>query len=394
MNIADLIESCRRALRMFEWTFTFSECTPEEMPMAGALAVCSPTPTRKTAHISIVKPWPAEESLAVTLMHEASHAKISPLTALIAPSAAATMIEEGIVEDLGIAFAAMTPEMAQSAARALETYAPRLLARISAAAGVTRISALAQRARSGGTAMMNPETVKKLIDAIEAGDAAAMAEVGKQLLIEAASGGAPAIEPDGDEGARALGEDEMDTKAQPAAGASPAPATQAEPPARATARIAQIDKEHLRARRTADKSTGLYIRGRLAELRREGVKLDTAFEAQLAKMTDDEAFDCRIGDLLRGRAMGSPSTQRGRTDVPGGHRGAPPPSEAGPALVDADTLRKEGADESWIRIYHSTAQHDPKAGEAMLAGFRDPTAARARARHGVGGGFGRGERVN
>ncbi len=51
-------------------------------------------------------------------------------------------------------------------------------------------------ARAKGTPMsMNLDTVKKLVDAIEAGDAAAMLEIGKQLLVEAASGAAAGAPP-------------------------------------------------------------------------------------------------------------------------------------------------------------------------------------------------------
>jgi hypothetical protein len=144
------------ALLVPGWVVTSETVPPERMPMEGALAVCIPTPTRSVAHVVVVDPWPTGESLAETIAHELTHACLSPLTALLEPSAAAVMLEEQAVENIGKALAQATPGLARAMARAVERYAPRLRARVSAFAS-------GRRARGG---RMDP--IDLILAAVEA----------------------------------------------------------------------------------------------------------------------------------------------------------------------------------------------------------------------------------
>jgi hypothetical protein len=363
------------------------------------LAIVKTLPERRMATVNIVSPWPDGESLSETLNHELGHVWISPITAQIPGTEASVMLEEQLVETLGVYLASLGTSARAAARRALRSIVDELApvqmrARIAARAGL--------RARGAG---MDPEKIKALIAAIKEQDGEAALQIAEGLLVEAASGGAePATmpgEPDGDEPPMAEqakpGENPMEPKPKPAAGPSPAPATPAEPPGRMAARIAAIEGEHSRARKAADAAVGITVRARLREVKASGLALDTALEERLGKMTDLEAFEQRIADIEIGRKLASPGGTRARTAVPSGapvqHQVAPPPSEAPAPPVDADTLRAEGIDDSAIAVYLSTAEHDAKMGTsnaaAMLAGFRDPAAARARKMYGSSAGLGR-----
>lgn len=202
------------------WAVSWHPTAEAEMPMAGALAVCDPTPTRSIAKVYVVTPWPAGESLAETLWHELTHAALSPLTALLPPSDGAVMVEEQIVERLGILLSKVPQAARRALTRAVADYAPQLRA---------RISALAPRARGG---QMDPKLIMAALDALIAGDAEKCAEILKGLVAAAAGAGgapapegAPAAEPDGDESAKmaapppAEGDEKKPAEAPPAEGA-------------------------------------------------------------------------------------------------------------------------------------------------------------------------------
>lgn len=147
------------------------------------LAIVETFPKRRMATVNIVTPWPASESLSETLHHEIGHAWIAPITAQIPQTEASVILEEQLVETLGVYLASLGANERASARRALapivEKYAPRLRARIAARAGT--------RARGG---QMDPEKLKKLIEAIKNQDGPAALLIAEELLVEAASNGA------------------------------------------------------------------------------------------------------------------------------------------------------------------------------------------------------------
>lgn len=367
------------------WRIRWVPVTREEMdegPAAcpGALACVSPLPERQLATVRVVLPVPAGESLAETLWHELTHVLLSPLTALIPANDGVVMLEEHAVERLSVLLSQLPMAARRAVVGAVERWAPRLRARIAARAPLAR----------GGT--MDPKMVTEALEALIGGDSEKCAEILKGMIAQAAGGTPPATEPDGDEGANAPDEvPPMDAKAPrpPAAGPSPAPTTPAEPAAaRTSSRLAAVDGEHTRARKAADAATSIAVRARLREIRQDGIKLPTNLETELAKMVDLDAFERRVGDLLAGRALAAPGGTRARAQAEGGgpvqHGGAPPPNEEPAPPVDADTLRAEGATDQFIANYAAMAKSNPSVGAALLAGFRDPTAIRARQRNGFG----------
>lgn len=169
------------------WKITCEALPAEEM--AGALATCLPYPTRSIAHVRVLTPWPEGESLVETLWHELTHAAISPITAQLGNDPGAVMVEEQIVERLGNLLAKIPLAARLAVARAINSFAPApMRARLSTA------SAGRVRARSGG--VMDPDTIKALIEAIKAQDGeAALAICEKALLDQATGGAAPTAEP-------------------------------------------------------------------------------------------------------------------------------------------------------------------------------------------------------
>jgi len=180
------------------WRVTWQWVDPADI--GGALAMIYPDPKRQMARICVA-PHPEGEDVAESIAHEIMHGVVSPLVELTEQNAAEIAIEEPIVERLGVLVARLWKACGglarASLRREVATYATaegvRFRMRISAGAG--------QRAR-GDAMAMNIDTVKALLEAIEAKDAEKMGEVCKQLIAEAASGtdaGAPPKEPDGDE---------------------------------------------------------------------------------------------------------------------------------------------------------------------------------------------------
>ncbi|HSN15382.1 MAG TPA: hypothetical protein VLT61_12175 [Anaeromyxobacteraceae bacterium] len=169
------------------WTVTSEWKAADKMPVAGALAVCEPTPTRSLAHVSVLAPWPEGESLPETLWHELTHALLSPLTALVEDSAGAVMVEEPIVERLGNLLATLPARARAAVVRAVETYTPRLRARISARAPLAR----------GGS--MDAKEVLAAITGQDEGKALEILTGWVAEQINAATGGGGPAEPDGDE---------------------------------------------------------------------------------------------------------------------------------------------------------------------------------------------------
>lgn len=364
----------------------------QDPPLPGPnLAIVQSMPTRRMATARVATPWPDGEDLGETLHHEIGHAWLSPMTQQLVDSPSTMMLEEQLVETLGVYLASLTGRARAAARRALssvvDAYAPATLrARISAAA-ITR-------ARSGGT--MDPKMIMEALEALIGGDAEKCQEILKGLIASAAGGGAlpPAGEPDGDE---PMAEMEKPGASPPAGGSPMAPkltapvgAPAAAEAPRVAARLAELDTQVTRARQSLERteaneraSAGVVIRGRLRELRQDGVQLATAKEAELAKMTDVVRFEERVADMLEGRKMGAPGGARARGALTGvgGHAATPPPSDAGaPPLATAEQLRAEGADEGFVASYTQLAGIDANAAAGLLAGFRSPDAVAHRAR--------------
>ncbi len=346
------------AILLAGWTLTWAWATQAELDASipGAIAICDPTPTRSLATVRCVWPWPATESLEETLAHELTHAALSQLTALIPSSEAAVMLEEQAVEKIGKAIAAAPARLRAPMGRAL--LAAR--ARISASAGL--------RAR-GGSMAMNVDTVKKLLDAIEGGDSAAMAEVCKQLIAEAASAtdaGAPAgaAEPDGDEA-------KLAAKGAPVAPA-PAPGGAdggAVPPADESARRARLAADELEAMAAAQRGGAkealvVNLRARL------GSALTPAVEKRLmGAKTFLEAQ--QLAGLVT--EMAPAQTQRARSGVDTVANGGPVTETAIPTV---EQLRGEGFNENWLRGFQMEAKRGP--GYAMAYIEQGKTSSRAR----------------
>lgn len=159
-------------------------------------------------------------------------------------------------------------------------------------------------------------------------------------------------EPDGDEGAPAPAR--ADEPAKPDAG----------PPAPDARGRKALDEAGNRARRVADKLAQGYARSRVADLQRQGWTIDAKLEAELVSMTDDVAFDRRVADLERGRAMAAPGGQRARSGVQ--HEGAPAPG--GGDLKDPDDLKT--FDDAFQATYRGLAKSDAKQAEVWLASGR------------------------
>lgn len=363
-------------------------------PPGPNLAVVQSLPERRMATANVVNPWPEDESLSETLHHELGHSWISPLTKQIPETEASVMLEEQLVETLGVYLASLTGEAATAARRALAKVVDEAPARWRA-----RISARAPLARGAG---MDPKMVMEALDALieEGGGDGKCAAILKSIIAAQAGGGAVPAEPDGDEAA--LKSAEGDGAPMAAEMSKPPEAGAAKPvgepkPAEATrvaARVAQIEGEYARARKAANAGVGVTIRARLRELRTDGVALSTAKEEELSKMVDLDRFEERVADILEGRKLAAPGGTRARAQVPGGpvqNGGAPPPVvDFGAAPpVSAEQLRAEGADESFVQMYTTVAERDPSGAAGLLAGFREPTAVAARARIAAKGPAGR-----
>lgn len=379
------------------WRVTWLLLAQEELDAFGAastpplpgpnLAIVSSLPERRMATARVVNPFPDGESLGETLHHELGHAWIAPLTAQIPQTEASVLLEEQLVETLGVYLATLAPAQATAARRALgrvvDRYAPALRARMSARAPLAR----------GGT--MDPKMIMEALDALIGGDAEKCQEILKGLIASAAGGGAvPAptmAEPDGDEAAMKPATEgaPMADKQPPEAGA-PSPVGPPKPAedARAAARLGQIDGEHARARKAADAAVSITVRARIREMRQDGIMLPTNLESDLGKMTDLDRFEQRIADITAGRSLAAPGGTRARGAVApvGGHGSTPAPTDSGAAApLTADQLRAEGASEDFVATYAAISAADANAAAGLLAGFRAPDAVASRARlHGMG----------
>jgi len=354
-----IIADVQRQIGMLDWRIEWEWCPAGTLEIPGALAVCRALPERSFARIVIAQPWPGDEDLAETIRHEVVHALLSPLTQLIPMSDAAVMLEETIVEKLGIALGGPAGRaLARAVVGAVDKYVPRLRARISALAP-----------RRPGKGRMD---IKLILAAIRAALTAEDPKPGLEALMTELDG------MQGDVG-------EGDAQKPPAREGEP-PKPDAGPPkpdARAygredekpMARGRGVDVEVARARKGADMSVSTGIRARLREETAAGLVLDTKLETELAAMRDPDAFEQRIADLTRGRAMASQGQQRARSGVQ--QDGAPPPAGSGEAPMTAAQLAAEGFDPRWIAGYHEEHKADPHAAAATLSGGRAGLARKA-----------------
>ena len=296
-----------------------------------AWAVVVSDPATKVARVSVrdldktplpcADPW---HELKVTISHELWHPWVTQL--LAAPT---VENEEALVEAAAQAVVRSAGPDARIMARSILAIPAAVRAR------VAKVSASAGQRARGEAMAMNIDTVKKLLDAIEAGDSAGMAEVCKQLVAEAASatdaGSPPPVEPDGDEmdaPIEAREEPPMDDKTKPGV-----PPVAARPVARAE------DPQARRARLALDSLNRSATRARLHELRVvDGVTLAPELEKLILAETDIEQAEklFRVAALARGD--GTPA--RARSGATGAR--TPPPAVAGkPKYSEADLL-KEG----------------------------------------------------
>lgn len=335
---------------MGEWRFTVEWCSAADMPIAGALAVCKPTPTRKLVNVLVLHPWPANESLAETICHELIHAKLSPLTSLIKHSDASVMIEEGIVEDLGVLLASGNRLAARAVSRALDTM-PHIRARMARYRGREKKN------------MVTAEQAQAALDALKSGDGAAALEFITTWIAEALAGGGAG--PDSVPPARE-GEPEKKEDAGPP---MPREGDPGEDPAARKARLGAVDSEVLRARRGADAVNGIGIRARVRELRAEGLEIDARSEKELLDTKDIAEAERLLSWMRRGAAKAGAGGSEVRA-----RSGALPPSADAPKVpgspVGADALRKEGFGEQFITTYLETHKGDSAGASAMLDGAR------------------------
>ena len=230
---------------------------------------------------------------------------------------------------------------------------------------------------------MNIDTVKKLLDAIESGDTAAMAEVCKQLVAEAASGGdaqaSVQIEPDGDEAAK--------TAAFPP-GPGEAPMDDAR-----RAKGADMDQERARARKAADEAeTAAAEIKAMAEAARPAAKealvvglrarlgsaLTPAAEKRIMSAGDFGAAKL-ISEIIEETIAGG-GQQRARSGVE--HESNPGPEQK--SLPSVETLRAEGFTENWLIGYASALRSGNDTANAYLAQGRASARART-AQNGAAG---------
>ncbi len=342
------------------WQVTCAWQTVDTMPMPGALATCTPVPTRQVAHVDVLDPWPDGESLAATLWHELTHALLSPLTALIPASDGAVMLEEHAVERLGTLLASLTPMARAAVLRGVDTFGGAPLR--------ARISALAPRARDGGT--MDPKIAQEALDALEAGDSAKALALLKQLLAAAlgSSGAAApadgATEPDGDEAAKLAGKAPPPPAGPPAAAKMPGPDDAAARKARAM--LDDIARMHAAAVGGAKATLITSARARLA--------LTPATEKRIlaaSTFADAEAILAIVEEAGGG-------SLRARSGVE--HKGAPDASDGATKGEPDDKLVADGFDEQWIARYRTTIKSEgAEAGVGMLTRGR-AAIKRARAR--------------
>lgn len=273
----------------------------------GALAMVFSTPQRQLAHV-VVAPHPPGESLEESVAHELTHAVLSPLTALIEWSPAAVMVEEQIVEHLGVMIAGASAGMMRAISRALSS------PRAPSVAIKKRISALASRRIKGKCKMADGARLAEL--AMKAGEMGAREDVPEdvrallaEFVAELAGGAGPASQPP------MMDKDPKDGPADPNA---PTMREDQMPPAM---------RSIMRNMRIANASTlKETIRLRLHTARTvDGIVLDAATEKELAAAATLEQFEREFGLVTRSRASNQEARKRSGVspdDAPGAN-GAP-----------------------------------------------------------------------
>ncbi len=291
--------------------------------------------------------------LKVTISHELWHLWVNAL--LADPS---IENEEAFVEAAAQAVVHSAGADARVMARSIQAIPSAVRAR------AVKISARTTRARGGTPMAMNADTVKKLIDAIEAKDAAAMTEIGKQLLVEAASGDAPTAP--------------SDTAAPPAGGATdmrPAMPPPAAKPGEAAApdsedarmklrkarQVMSDEDKVLRARQVAavdeaEASAGILrtttIRARIHEAR-EVDKVTISAEAEKLILAAPSIADAEIR-LILARGSAVTTTQRARAVD----------KDGAPVVVDTvtgDAPNLDGLSAGDLELYNRLSTSSPSA---------------------------------
>jgi hypothetical protein len=323
-------------LNMADWRLMQADwCSPEEL--SGNLAEVVPTPERKQIRVRVMWPHPAAERLTETLMHEFVHAKISPLTALIRRTSASVMIEEGIVEDLGVILASTDTDAARVVARALPA---GMRARVTAALRHNRRSRMdVNMLLAALRAALTAEDPKAAIESL-------LGEVEKM----AGSGGADSARPEDPQMCpEGGGADEAEQGGLSAAyrkGSRPVSATE------------------LRARRAADVLSQSATRALLREARGDGITLDAAAERELLELRDVDAAEQRIGWLRRGLQMAGGDEERASS----GAKTRATTSSAGGEAREA--LIKEGFAPQWVDQYEAMKRESADAAASFLDGAR------------------------
>lgn len=224
---------------------------------------------------------------------------------------------------------------------------------------------------------MNPEMVKKLLDAIEAGDQEAMKECCKQLVAEAASGGAAADPAAGKASPSEPGEQQGKT----------------EPPVQA-ADDKPVQGQDARVSARGDGMSEDARRARVARQQAEesAAELKAMADAQrpAAKEAIVQGLRARLGPALttaaEKRIMGAATYQRAKEiaeiveeSIGGGeqrarsgveHGQSKARDESGAAPMTAEQLKAEGFSEQFVKDYFEEHRADPKAAAATLAGGR------------------------
>lgn len=364
-----LVAHYQRVQGLGDWSFSVDVVPGLKHQGADAWAVVLPDASTKTAQVSVrdidATPIPNFDGdpmleIRVTISHELFHC-------LVAEAIAAGMsvaAEEKLVEAAAQAVVrSETTGDARVMARSVSALPSAVRARIAASAG--------RRARGGH---MDPEMVKKLLDAIEANDLEAIKECGKQLLAEAASGGGAAAPPSDPAG----GEAGKVAPPAPEGGETP-PAGKPEAPIGARAAARAADPEILRARKTAQDAADDMARMHAQALPAAKSALITGARARLGADAISPATEKRImaaptfarAEEILAIVEETPTAVRARSGAE--IQGANPED---PKTVPAAELAKEGFEQSWIGVYEAAAKRDPREGAAFLDSGR--TVMRAR----------------
>ena len=335
------------------------------------LAVVKSLPERRMATAHVVNPFPDGESLSETLHHELGHSWISPFTSQLPATQASVMLEEQLVETLGVYLASLAPPAAATARRALarvvDRYAPppALRARVAA-----KISASAPTAARGGSM-----DGKQVLAAIAGQDEAAALKILNDWAAEqlAAAGHPGSAEPDGDEAAAmpAAGGDPAAMPQKPPAGPPaaakpgapppPPPGTPADDAARTAARLVD-DLKRMHSAQLPGAKEGIVLRARA-----RGFNLTPAIEKRIMAAPTFEAAE---GVLAIVEEAGGGTTTRGRSGVE--HIAGPDAAEATPKGEADDKLISEGFPAEWIGRYRARLKEaGAEAGAEMLTRGRE-----------------------